>query len=103
MSKIMPAFCIIAATTVIGVGLATADPLTYKLPEETATFRPGPGVDAAQNNCGACHSVDYVSMQPPKKGKAFWDAEVTKMIKTYKAQITDADAKTISEYLAATY
>ncbi len=103
MPKFMLASCIAATVMTVGIGLATANPVTYKLPEETATFRPGPGVEAARNNCGACHSADYVSIQPPKKGKAFWDAEVTKMIKTYKAQITDADAKTIADYLAATY
>jgi mono/diheme cytochrome c family protein len=103
MSKFMLASSVAAGVTAVCIGLATANPVTYKLPEETATFRPGPGLEAAKNNCVACHSADYVSIQPPKKGKAFWDAEVTKMIKTYKAQITDADAKTIADYLAATY
>ena len=42
-------------------------------------------------------------MQPPGKGKAFWEAEVTKMIKVYHAPITEADGKVISEYLASTY
>jgi hypothetical protein len=51
----------------------------------------------------ACHSADYIAMQPPKKGKAFWEAEVTKMIKTYGAPINEADAKVIADYLAQTY
>jgi mono/diheme cytochrome c family protein len=83
--------------------LARAEPLTYDLPEETAVLKPGPGLDAAQSNCVACHSADYIAMQPPKRGKAFWDAEVTKMIKTYGAPIAEADAKTIADYLAQTY
>jgi mono/diheme cytochrome c family protein len=83
--------------------LAKAEPLTYDLPEETAVLKPGPGLDAAQSNCVACHSADYIAMQPPKRGKAFWDAEVTKMIKTYGAPIGEADAKTIADYLAQTY
>ncbi|MEA2758529.1 MAG: sulfite dehydrogenase (cytochrome) subunit [Methylobacteriaceae bacterium] len=83
--------------------LAGAEPLTYDLPEETAVLKPGPGLDAAQSNCVACHSADYIAMQPPKRGKAFWDGEVTKMIKTYGAPIAEADAKTIAEYLAQTY
>jgi mono/diheme cytochrome c family protein len=82
---------------------ARAEPLTYDLPEETAVLKPGPGLDAAQSNCVACHSADYIGMQPPKRGKAFWDAEVTKMIKTYGAPIAEADAKTIADYLAQTY
>ncbi|MEQ1939479.1 cytochrome c [Mesorhizobium sp. CN5-321] len=82
---------------------ALAKPLSYELPDETAEFRPGPGVELAQSNCAACHSADYVSMQPPKKGDAFWLAEVKKMKNTYGAPIEDADIKGIADYLAATY
>jgi mono/diheme cytochrome c family protein len=85
------------------IGPAIAEPVTYDLPEETAVLKPGPGVETAQNNCVACHSADYVAMQPPRRGKAFWDAEVTKMIKTYGAPISETDAKTIADYLAQTY
>lgn len=95
-------FAIGGALTLAAYG-AAAEPQTYDLPGETATFKPGAGVEAAQNNCVACHSADYISMQPPKKGKDFWDAEVTKMIKTYHAPIDEADAKVIGDYLARTY
>ncbi len=80
-----------------------ANPLTYVLPEETATLRPGPDVETAQNNCMSCHSVDYINTQPPRRGSAFWEAEVKKMIKSYHAPISEADAKTIADYLARTY
>jgi mono/diheme cytochrome c family protein len=86
-----------------GAGTALAAKATYELPEETAAFRPGPGLDTVLNNCGACHSADYVSSQPPGQGAAFWDAEVQKMIKVYGAPIDAADAKTIADYLAKTY
>lgn len=88
---------------VLAGSYATAKPLNYELPDETAEFRPGPGVELAQANCSACHSADYLSMQPPKKGDAFWEAEVKKMKKTYGAPIEDADIKGITDYLAATY
>jgi mono/diheme cytochrome c family protein len=84
-------------------GAALAEKATYQLPEETAAFRAGPGLDTVLNNCGACHSADYVSSQPPGQGAAFWDAEVQKMIKIYGAPIDAADAKTIADYLAKTY
>jgi hypothetical protein len=77
--------------------------LSYKLPEETATFRPGPGIGAAQDHCATCHSADYVSSQPAKQGQAFWEAEVQKMIKVYGAPIDQADVKAIVDYLAKTY
>ena len=83
--------------------VAAASAATYTLPGETASLRPGPGVEVAENNCKACHSADYLDIQPPKKGEAFWGAEVQKMIKVYHAPITEADAKTIADYLARTY
>jgi len=85
-----------------GVSLGAA-PITYSLPPETARFQPGPGVEFAEKNCSVCHSADYIGTQPPKRGKAFWQAEVTKMIKVYGAPIADEDAGRIVEYLAATY
>jgi len=81
---------------------AVAGPVTYRLPDETATFKPGPGVETAVV-CQACHSADYISTQPSKKGKAFWQAEVQKMIKVFKAPIAEADAATITDYLATNY
>ena len=84
-------------------GASLAKPLSYALPDETAVFRPGPSVEAAQNNCASCHSADYINFQPPNKGQAFWDAEVQKMIKVYHAPIDEKDAKTIADYLAKTY
>ncbi|MEN3226213.1 c-type cytochrome [Methylorubrum rhodesianum] len=82
---------------------AEAGPVTYDLPEDTAKLRPGPGVEIAESHCLTCHSPDYIAMQPPKKGHAFWAAEVTKMIKVYGAPIGEADAKAIADYLAASY
>lgn len=82
---------------------AIANPLSYELPDETAEFRPGRGVELAQSHCAACHSADYISMQPPKKGNAFWQTEVKKMKNTYGAPIEDADVKGIADYLASTY
>jgi sulfite dehydrogenase (cytochrome) subunit B len=89
----------------LGLSVAEAKPLNYALPEDTATFKPGPNQDVAVNNCTACHSVEYIQTQPrgPKFKKDFWQAEVTKMIKVYGAPIDDADAAKIADYLASTY
>ena len=84
-------------------GASVAGPLSYKLPDETAAFKPGPGVEAARDNCKACHSADYINFQQPQKGQAFWEAEVQKMIKAYHAPINENDAKSISDYLAKAY
>jgi hypothetical protein len=101
MSKVILALSL--AVVVFGTGAALAEKRSYALPEETAMLRPGPGLETAQNNCGACHSADYINTQPPKQGQGFWEAEVQKMIKVYGAPIEAADAKIIAEYLAKTY
>jgi sulfite dehydrogenase (cytochrome) subunit B len=81
---------------------AMAGPMVYQLPPETAKLKPGPGVETAAV-CTACHSADYISTQPPGKGKAFWQGEVRKMIKVYGAPIPEDDVAVIANYLAATY
>jgi cytochrome c2 len=92
---------------ICGSGPSDADarPVSYKLPNQTATFKPGPNLEVVQNNCTACHSVDYVQTQPrgPKFKEVFWRAEVTKMIKVYGAPIDEADVGKIVDYLTQTY
>ena len=87
----------------VPAAMAYAEPLPYELPDETAEFKPGPGIEAAQNNCTACHSADYILTQPPKMGHKFWEAEVKKMKAVYGAPIEDSDIQAIADYLAATY
>jgi mono/diheme cytochrome c family protein len=83
----------------------SAKPINFELPDETAQFKPGPNLEVVQGNCGACHSADYILTQPigPKFKKDFWQAEVTKMIKTYGAPIDEKDVPAIVDYLSATY
>ena len=82
-----------------------AKPFTYALPEDKSAFKPGPNLEVVQGNCGSCHSSDYILTQPqgPTFKKAFWEAEVTKMIKVYGAPIDDADVGKIVDYLTANY
>jgi sulfite dehydrogenase (cytochrome) subunit B len=85
------------------LAVVRAESLSYTLPEETAALRAGPGIESAEKNCSACHSAEYIAYQPPKRGRAFWEAEVQKMIKVYGAPIDETDAKAIADYLAQTY
>ena len=98
---------LLALTAAAGLGLAAASaaPVAYKLPGETAAFKAGANVEVVQNNCTACHSADYVKTQPrgEKFKKDFWTAEVTKMIKVYGAPIEEKDVGAIVEYLTANY
>ena len=95
----------VALAATLGLVTARAVPVVYKLPEETAAFKPGPNLDVVKSNCTGCHSADYVNTQPrnEKSRRDFWQAEVTKMIKVYGAPIKDADVPKIVDYLAATY
>jgi mono/diheme cytochrome c family protein len=70
------------------------------LPADDAQF-PGPGADAINNNCLACHSADMVLNQPAFP-RATWEAEVHKMINTYKAPVDPKDVDAIVDYLVRT-
>jgi hypothetical protein len=99
--------CLAGLSVICGSGPSEAEakPVSYKLPNETAAFKPGPNLEVVQSNCTACHSADYVQTQPrgPKFKADFWRAEVTKMIKVYGAPIDEADVVKIVNYLTETY
>jgi cytochrome c553 len=59
---------------------------------------PGPGADAINNNCLACHSADHVLNQPSLP-RDKWEEVVHKMIDAYKAPISPKDAAAIVDYL----
>ena len=67
-----------------------------------AALKAGPGVEVARRQCIACHSTDYIVMQPHGNARQ-WDGVVTKMIKVFGAPVSEQDAKTIVEYLATQY
>jgi sulfite dehydrogenase len=93
-----------ATFVAMGIVAATsAFALRIELPAETGTFKPGAGAELAQRQCVTCHSVDYVSIQPPGKPLAFWKVEVEKMRKVYGAQIPDDQIEPIAQYLARAY
>lgn len=88
----------------LAVGPAGAQDKRITLPpdHEYARLKPGPGGDVAQTQCQACHSTDYIVMQPRGDAKQ-WEGVVTKMIKVFGAPVSVADAKVITEYLTRTY
>jgi len=70
------------------------------LPDSDKMFPDGPGSDAINNNCIACHSADMVLNQPALSKQA-WAAEVNKMINNYKAPVAPEDVATIVDYLTS--
>jgi cytochrome c5 len=79
--------------------LTTLKSLKLDVPTSDATVPPGPGADAVNNNCLACHSADHL-MSQPSLSKDQWDEVVHKMITAYKAPISPQDATAIVDYLA---
>jgi mono/diheme cytochrome c family protein len=74
--------------------------VTVDLPDSDRTFPPGPGSDAVNNNCLACHSAGMVLNQPAMS-KAAWAAEVNKMVTAYKAPVAPEDVGAIVDYLTS--
>jgi mono/diheme cytochrome c family protein len=101
--SLLAVLVIAAPWGVVAREAATKPPPVYNPPAETSRFIAGPGVEAAQKHCLACHSADYVSTQPPHMPAAFWQNEVAKMRNAYGAHLTDDDAKAVTDYLVATY
>lgn len=75
---------------------------SIELPDVNTPLKPGAGLDKTSTLCNICHSVDYITMQPPFP-RAQWTATVNKMIKVMGAPILDQDAKTIIDYLVSNY
>ena len=73
--------------------------LKIDLPDSDRMFPDGPGSDAINNNCLACHSADMVLNQPSLSKQA-WTSEVNKMVNNYKAPVAPEDVGPIVEYLA---
>jgi hypothetical protein len=71
--------------------------------EKPVALKQAPGVERVQSNCSGCHSLDYIVMNSPFLNAAGWDAEVTKMIRTFGAPIEEDDARVIADYLKQNY
>lgn len=62
-----------------------------------------PGRDAVENNCAACHSLDYVRTNAKFLDRKTWQAEFDKMTKVFGADIAPEDAAAIVDYLTKNY
>jgi hypothetical protein len=94
---------LIAVPALAPLGAHADDKLLLKsvnidLPFGDRMFPDGPGSDAVNNNCLACHSAGMVLNQPALP-KEEWRAEVDKMRTAYKAPIDPKDIDAIVGYL----
>ena len=100
----LPAIILLGIATMPFVARA-ATPIELKsvkidLPDSDKMFPDGPGADAINNNCLACHSAGMVLNQPALSKQA-WTAEVHKMINNYRAPIAPENIDAIVDYLIA--
>lgn len=81
---------------------AVAAPAKIELPAETRSFKPAPGAEIANGQCLTCHSVEYVTTQPPMP-RQFWAASVKKMQEKYGAAIPPEQVEPLLDYLGQHY
>ena len=80
--------------------IRSRNPWFFTASNPTLTFGgfEGEGKKEFIANCGICHSLRYISMQPAFPRKT-WDAEIHKMIVKYKAPVDSLVAVKIADYL----
>jgi hypothetical protein len=105
MSRTIFALVLLGAASSTPLSAYARSPLTLTsvsidLPDPGTMFS-GPGADAVNNNCLACHSAGMVLTQPALPAAA-WQAEVEKMIHVFKAPVDEKDVPAIVGYLART-
>lgn len=93
VSPVGPAQGMVVAGSVYDVG-----PFPLSAPD----LPPGEGRDATVAMCSVCHSVRYITMQPPLPPET-WQATVRKMIDVHGAPIPEDAARRITVYLQAHY
>ena len=71
--------------------------------ESQIKLKDGPGKDLVVAHCVMCHSLDYIQANSPFMPRQVWEAEVTKMIKAYGAQVPPEDVAKIVDYLTTNY
>ena len=92
----LASIALMTAITAFPVSLAIAE-------EKRIQLMQAPGLDQVEAHCSTCHSLDYVQMNSRFLSAAGWEAEVAKMINAFGAQIDEADAKIIADYLSKNY
>jgi len=93
---------IFAGTIILSSLWMKSSALEIHLPPEVGVFKQGTGAELANGRCLVCHSVEYVSTQPPLP-RSFWKAEVQKMQQKYGAAIPEGQVEALADYLTSNY
>jgi mono/diheme cytochrome c family protein len=90
---------IMSAFTILPV-FAAKDMVSIKLPPDMMNYKPGKGVELANQYCATCHAADYLYMQPVMN-KAKWVGVVKKMKKVFGCPVDNKDIDALAAYLTA--
>jgi mono/diheme cytochrome c family protein len=71
--------------------------------ESKFQLKDGPGRDKVAQNCGNCHSVDYIALNSVFLDRKGWEGSVAKMINAFGAPIAKDDVAAIVDYLTQNY
>lgn len=71
--------------------------------EDSITLKGDQGRDVVEQNCAACHSLDYIMINSPFLDRTKWEATVKKMIGVYGAPISMDDTSVIIDFLTRRY
>jgi hypothetical protein len=85
------------------ITLAVAEEIkSSAFPDIKTELKNGEGIEKVKTLCNICHSLDYITMQPPFS-KEQWASIVNKMRRVFGAPIMDSDAEIIIRYLSTNY
>ena len=71
--------------------------------ETKVQLKDAPGRATVMQNCGSCHSLDYIPLNSVFLDRKGWEAGVAKMINAFGAPIAKEDVPAIVDYLAKNY
>jgi sulfite dehydrogenase (cytochrome) subunit B len=92
--------CITGAAVAVAVMLAAP---VLAADEGNVQLKEGPGKDLTSGRCAICHSLEYIPSNAPAMDRAAWQKTVQKMRERFGAPISDEEARSILDYLSATY
>lgn len=98
----MIAFLVLVMIHLTRAGTTETAIVKITLPPETGVFKAEPDAALANAQCLTCHSIEYVTTQPPMP-RAFWAASVKKMREKYGAGIPDDLVEPLVGYLTRNY
>jgi mono/diheme cytochrome c family protein len=87
----------------VWLALALIAAANARAEEQLVRLKEAPGQQVVEDNCGSCHSLDYLRTNSLFLDRKGWQSEVTKMTNAFGAPVTPEDVKTIVDYLVKNY